>query len=96
MVESAPLYAPQPPASKPAAAKAAPEPLEPVQSEELTQALRAFAPLPVTPAAAQPEPAEPVKVAEVAREAFAFEAPAPEQAPSGLTKSLSQRYPSQH
>ena len=83
LVESAPLYAPQPPASKPAAAKAAPEPLEPVQSEELTQALRAFAPLPVTPAAAQPEPAEPVKVAEVAREAFAFEAPAPEQAPVG-------------
>ena len=86
VVESAPLSAPQPVAPKPAAAKAVPEPLEPAQSEELTQALRAFAPLPVTPAAAQPEPAEPVKVAEVAGETFVFEAPALEQVPAGPTE----------
>ncbi len=81
VVESAPLNAPQPPAPKPDAAKAAPVALESAPSEELTQALRAFAPLPVTPAAAQPEPAEPVKVAEVAGETFVFEAPALEQVP---------------
>lgn len=81
VVEPAPLYAPQPPAPKPDAAKVAPEPMEPAQSEELTQALRAFAPLPVTPAAAQPEPAEPVKVAEVAGDTFVFEAAALEQVP---------------
>lgn len=83
VVESTPLSAPQPVAPKPAVAKAAPEPLEPVQSDELTQALRAFAPLPVTPVAAQPEPAEPAKVAEVAGETFVFEAPALEQVPAG-------------
>jgi diguanylate cyclase len=81
VVEAAPLYAPQPPAPKPDAAKVAPEPLEPAQSEELTQALRAFTPLPVTPAATQPEPAEPVKVAEVTGETFVFEAAALEQVP---------------
>ena len=83
VVESAPLSAPQTVAPKPAAGKAVPEPLEPAQSEELTQALRAFAPLPIAPAAAQPEPAEPVKVAEVAGETFVFEAPALEQVPAG-------------
>lgn len=69
---------PAPAAPKSAAPKPTPEPQEPEQSEELTQALRAFAPLPQTPAASQPEHVVPVKVAEVAGETFVFEAPAAE------------------
>ncbi|AZE81534.1 GGDEF domain protein [Pseudomonas orientalis] len=54
---------------------AAPEPPEPAQSEELAQALRAFAPLPPATAASAPEPAAPVKEAP-ASVTFEFEAPA--------------------
>lgn len=80
VVDAAPLAAPEPAAPKPTAPKLAPEPKEPVQSEELTQALRAFAPLAQAPAPAPAEPAEPVKVAELAGETFVFEAPAPVEA----------------
>ncbi|MBA1431197.1 diguanylate cyclase [Pseudomonas fluorescens] len=73
----APAPAPETPAaSKPVASSpAAPESPEPAQSEELTQALRAFAPLPPTTAASMPEPAAPVKEAP-ASVTFEFEAPA--------------------
>ncbi|TFY86185.1 GGDEF domain-containing protein [Pseudomonas kairouanensis] len=60
------------PAPQPAAPKAAAEPQEPEQSEELTQALRAFAPPAPEPVAAQ---AEPVAPAEVASEAVVHQAP---------------------
>ena len=56
------------PSPQPAVPKAAVEPSEPEQSEELTQALRAFAPQAPAPAAAQTEPVE---------ETFAYEAPTP-------------------
>ena len=59
------------PAPQPAAPTAAVAPQEPEQSEELAQALRAFAP-PVPDPAPAPARAEPVA------EAFAYEAPAPE------------------
>ncbi|KAF2408874.1 diguanylate cyclase [Pseudomonas antarctica] len=75
LVEATPeLVAPKLVAPKPA-----PEPQEPAQSEELTKALRAFAPLSQAPSPSQPEPVAPgaaVKVAEVAGETFVFEAPA--------------------
>ncbi|AUZ44093.1 diguanylate cyclase [Pseudomonas orientalis] len=54
---------------------AAPGPSEPAQSEELAQALRAFAPLPPTTATSAPEPAAPVKEASTSV-TFEFEAPA--------------------
>ena len=74
--EPIPNPAPQPVAAKPAAEPAAPE-----QSEELTQALRAFAPQPQEPVAPTPEPAAPERIApasiaEAASEPFAYEAPA--------------------
>ncbi len=69
--ETAHGQAPQPVAPKPAA-----EPQAPEQSEELTQALRAFAPQPQEPVAVQSEPAAPAKPAEVAGETFVYEAPA--------------------
>lgn len=62
---------------KPAAPKPVPEPQEPAQSQELTQALRAFAPATQTPVSMKPEPAAPAKVEEVAGDTFVFEAPAP-------------------
>jgi diguanylate cyclase len=60
------------------APKPAAEPQEPEQSDELTQALRAFAPPPPpqAPLAAQPEAAAPAKAADVASEKFVYEAPA--------------------
>ena len=70
--------APPPPAPSLVATKVAPEPApeEPAQSEELAQALRAFAPLPLAPAAPEPQPqlvpaapavsVAPVKAAQVA------------------------------
>ncbi|AZE97587.1 GGDEF domain protein [Pseudomonas orientalis] len=58
-----------------ASSPAAPEPSEHAQSEELAQALRAFAPLPPATAASAPELAAPVKEAP-ASVAFEFEAPA--------------------
>lgn len=56
---------------KPAAPKPAPEPEEPGQSEELTQALRAFAPLPPL----KPVPVAAAEVQEVASETPVFDAP---------------------
>ena len=77
VVDAAPLTPPERVAPKPSAPKPAPEPQAPAQSDELTQALRAFAPLPQTPANAPHESAAPVKVEEVTGETFVFEAPAP-------------------
>ncbi|KMT56466.1 GGDEF domain-containing protein [Pseudomonas fildesensis] len=77
--EPVPAPVPQPAVSKPAAEPAsepAPKLQPPAQSEELAQALRAFAPLPKTPATAQPESAVPAKAVEVSNETFVFEAPA--------------------
>ncbi|QDH62517.1 GGDEF domain-containing protein [Pseudomonas azotoformans] len=64
---------PSPPA--PVAPKPAAEPQEPEQSDELTQALRAFAPPSQAPLAAQPEATAPAKAAYVASEKFVYEAP---------------------
>ncbi|WP_411390853.1 GGDEF domain-containing protein [Pseudomonas sp. MPB23] len=73
------------PAASPSAASPAPQPVEvkpvtepqvPEQSEELTLALRAFAPQSQAPVAPQPEPAAPANV-EAASETFVYEAPAP-------------------
>jgi len=74
--ESTPRPAPQPAAAKPAAAE--PQPSE--QSEELTQALRAFAPRPQETLAPVIEPVAPAKVAEPSSETFVYEAP-PQAAP---------------
>ncbi|PFG60454.1 diguanylate cyclase [Pseudomonas poae] len=70
---SEPIPSPPPAAVAP---KPAAEPQEPEQSDELTQALRAFAPPPQAPLAAQPEAAAPAKAADVASEKFVYEAPA--------------------
>ncbi|MCK3841985.1 MULTISPECIES: GGDEF domain-containing protein [Pseudomonas] len=78
-VDAAPLPTAQVAPSKPAAPPPSPEPQEPVQSEELTQALRAFAPQPQTPLAPASELVAPAPV-EAARDTFAFEAP-PSAAP---------------
>ncbi|QOY71732.1 GGDEF domain-containing protein [Pseudomonas sp. OST1909] len=75
-VDAAPLPTAQVAPSKPAAPPPSPEPQEPVQSEELTQALRAFAPQPQTAIAPASEPVAPALV-EAARDTFAFEAPPP-------------------
>jgi diguanylate cyclase len=77
VAQSTPLPVPALAAPKPVPAAPKPEPQEPAQSEELTHALRAFAPLPQTPVEAQPEPITPVQATEVAAETFVFEAPAP-------------------
>ncbi|WP_455823034.1 diguanylate cyclase [Pseudomonas graminis] len=74
--ESPPSAAAQPVAAKPAA-----EPVEPEQSEELTQALRAFAPQPQEPVAPTPErattePTAPARIVEATSETFVYEAPA--------------------
>ncbi|MFL1386797.1 diguanylate cyclase [Pseudomonas tritici] len=63
-------------ASQPALAKPVAKPQEPEQSEELAQALRAFAPQPQVPAAPAIEPDAPAKVAEAPSETFVYEAPA--------------------
>ena len=65
----------EPASAAPAAPKPAAEPQEPEQSQELTQALRAFAPQAQEPVAAQPEPAVPARPAEAAGETFVYEAP---------------------
>jgi diguanylate cyclase len=62
--------APSPVATKPVAVAQEPE-----QSEELTQALRAFAPQPQEAVAPPPEPVAPASVVEAPSETFAFEAP---------------------
>ncbi|NWD84293.1 diguanylate cyclase [Pseudomonas reactans] len=74
--EAPPRPAPQPAPAKPVAA----EPQPPEQSEELTQALRAFAPQPQETLAPVIEPAAPSKVAEPSSETFVYEAP-PQAAP---------------
>ncbi|MGY2138174.1 diguanylate cyclase [Pseudomonas reactans] len=74
--EATPRPAPQPAAVKSAAA----EPQPPEQSEELTQALRAFAPQPQETLAPVSEPVAPAKVAEPSSESFIYEAP-PQAAP---------------
>ena len=68
--EPIPSPPPAPVASKPAA-----EPQEPEQSDELTQALRAFAPPSQAPLAAQPEATAPANAVYVASEKFVYEAP---------------------
>lgn len=77
VADAAPLPAAPLAPLKPAAPQSAPEPQEPAQSEELTQALRAFAPAPQAPVALQSEPVAPAKVEEVCSDTFVFEAPAP-------------------
>ncbi|OPA97015.1 hypothetical protein BFW87_11915 [Pseudomonas fluorescens] len=78
VVETLPPATPVPVAPvAPVAPKPLAEPQAPAQSDELTEALRAFAPLPSPPAAAPSEPVVPAKVVEVASETFVFEAPAP-------------------
>lgn len=64
------------PAAPPPVAKPVAEPQQPEQSEELTQALRAFAPQPQAPVAPAVEPDAPAKVAEASSETFVYEAPA--------------------
>lgn len=72
--------APLPPSEvvpKPTAPKSVSEPPEPAQSQELTQALRAFAPAPQTAVALKPEPAAPAKLEQGSGDTFELEAPAP-------------------
>ncbi|CRM33253.1 diguanylate cyclase [Pseudomonas sp. 58 R 12] len=57
-------------------AKPVAEPQQPEQSEELTQALRAFAPQPQEPVVPAVESDAPAKVAEVSSETFVYEAAA--------------------
>ncbi|MCF5688460.1 GGDEF domain-containing protein [Pseudomonas sp. PA-1-3F] len=84
-VDAEPLPAMQLAAPKPAAPKPAPEPEEPAQSEELTQALRAFAPLSPTPVALKAAPVAAAEGQEVARETPVFDAPElPSIAPAQL------------
>ncbi|MDQ0651458.1 GGDEF domain-containing protein [Pseudomonas cedrina] len=84
-IEPSPGPVPQAVVARPAAEPAA-EPAPPEQSQELTQALRAFAPQPeaVAPAA---EPASPARPAESASETFAYEAPV-QTAPVGASVAL--------
>ena len=63
------------PAPPPVAAKPVAVAQEPEQSEELTQALRAFAPQPQEAVAPPPEPVAPVSVVEARSETLAFGAP---------------------
>ena len=74
--EAPPRPAPQPAPAKPVAA----EPPPPEQSEELTQALRAFAPQPQETLAPVIEPVAPARLAEPSSETFVYEAP-PQAAP---------------
>lgn len=74
--ELTPRPSPQPAVAKPADA----EPQPPEQSEELTQALRAFAPQPQETLAPVSEPVAPAKLAEPSSETFVYEAP-PQAAP---------------
>ncbi|MGY1951928.1 GGDEF domain-containing protein [Pseudomonas pergaminensis] len=70
--DPAPGPAPRPAAAKPVAESESPEP---EQSEELTQALRAFEPQPQAMLAPAVEPAAPAKVVEAVSETFVYEAP---------------------
>ncbi|MBJ2233215.1 diguanylate cyclase [Pseudomonas fluorescens] len=74
-VDAEPLPAAQLAPPKPAAPTPAPEPEEPAQSEELTQALRAFAPLSPTPGALKPAPVAAAGGQEVASDTPLFDAP---------------------
>jgi len=72
-----PAPEPEPlPAAKPVAPTPAPESPEPDQSEELTQALRAFAPLPQALTPSEPEPVVAVEEPAPASKTFEFQAPA--------------------
>ena len=75
--EPVPVAAPQPqPQPQPAAAKPVPE--QPAPSDELAEALLAFAPLaPLAPAAPEPAPLPPAPVQAVASPAIAAAAPLP-------------------
>ncbi|AZE75908.1 GGDEF domain-containing protein [Pseudomonas synxantha] len=84
----APLSPPEVAPSKPVVPKPVPEPQEPTQSDELTQALRVFAPLPQTPAALKPEAVSPAKV-EHASDAPVVEGPALEP-PAGASAQVSE------
>ena len=79
--EPAPPSAP-PSSAPPAASRPAPELVaeEPAQSDELAQALQAFAPLPQGSASPQPEPVAPAKAVEIVTPSVAVEA-APRTAP---------------
>lgn len=70
--DPAPGPAPRPAAAKPVAESESPET---EQSEELTQALRAFEPQPQAMLAPAVEPAAPAKVVEAVSETFVYEAP---------------------
>jgi diguanylate cyclase len=70
-----PAPAPATPTPQPVVAKPVPKPQEPAQSEALTEALRAFTPLPPAAVVPPPEPVAPSKRVEVAGETFVFEAP---------------------
>jgi diguanylate cyclase len=90
--------APEPevlPAAKSVAPKPAPEPAEPAQSEELTQALRAFAPLAQTVTTAEPEAVAPVKEPVPADATFEFEAPAQTSPVSTPDKTLEPAVPAE-
>jgi diguanylate cyclase len=70
-----PAPAPTTPTPQPVVAKPVPKSQEPEQSEALTEALRAFTPLPPAEVVQPPEPVAPSKSVEVAGETFVFEAP---------------------
>lgn len=72
----------------PAVAKPVAKPQEPEQSEELTQALRAFAPQASEPSAPQPVIPVPVRGAEAASGTFADEAPAQTAPPEARIKPI--------
>ncbi|KPG77612.1 GGDEF domain-containing protein [Pseudomonas libanensis] len=93
----APLFPPEVSPSKPVVPKPVPEPQEPAQSEELTQALRAFAPAPQTPVAFKPAAVAQAKVEEATSDTFVFEASAqgqPTVAPAPVIEPDVQEPPS--
>ncbi|MDT3228812.1 GGDEF domain-containing protein [Pseudomonas sp. rhizo25] len=95
--DAAPLSPPEVSPSKPVVPKPVPEPQEPAQSEELTQALRAFAPAPQTPVAFKPEAVAQAKVEEATSDTFVFEASAqgqPTVAPAPVIEPDVQEPPS--
>lgn len=93
----APLFPPEVSPSKPVVPKPVPEFQEPAQSEELTQALRAFAPAPQTPVAFKPAAVAQAKVEEATSDTFVFEASAqgqPTVAPAPVIEPDVQEPPS--
>lgn len=95
VASEAPTGEPAPPPSAPsapAAARPVPEPVAeaapPPQSDELAQALRAFAPLPQGSAPPPPEPPEPVAAAKAATVATAAEVVSPVVAPEAAPQPV--------